>query len=406
MTIERIANGIQAVSVNAEGFLFEGMWDLPYGVSINSYVVGKEEVALIDGICGWDKTREGLDEFLQRADIKLENIKYVILNHMEPDHTEWINAIQEIYTDFDIYCSKQAKDLVEHFFGRTERVFPITDGQSLELKDGHKLTFVSAPGVHWPDTIMTFEETTQTLFSCDNFGAFGSLKSMTDEGMSEDDLVFFETQQQRYYADILATFSIAVGRSVSKAKALNPKIIAPGHGLVWKNDVNRIIADYERYVEYSKGTAKEEVLVLCGSMYGMSRKMAQYVGEVLDREGMKNEMISVNLTDLGTILQHAWSATGIIVVASTYELHLFPPMGYALEELGKKGVKNRIGFYTGSSGWSGGGDKEFNLILERNKMNWQLEEGYEFRGVPKPEDKAVIEKKVLAVIEKVKAAAI
>ena len=190
--------------------------------------------------------------------------------------------------------------------------------------------------------------------------------------------------------------------SIKKAKAKEPAIIAPGHGLVWKSNVDRIIQDYERYVEYAKGVAKEEVLVLCGSMYGMSEKMAHHISRILDREGMKNRMISVNTTDLGTILQHAWSATGIIVVASTYELHLFPPMAYALEEMGKKNIKNRIGFYTGSYGWSGGGNKEFNAILDRNRMKWDLLEGYEFRGTPKDEDKKVVEEKVLEVVKKVR----
>lgn len=402
MTITPIAEGIQLVSVNAEGFLFEGMWDLPYGVSINSYVVGQKEVALIDGICGWDQTKEGLDDFLDKAGIQLENIKYVILNHMEPDHTDWLGAFIKLYQDFDIYCSKQAGELVEHFFGKDDRIQVIKDGQTLELADGHKLTFISAPGVHWPDTIMTFEENTKTLFSCDNFGAFGLLKRHVDEFCTDEEMTFIETQQQRYYADILATFSTAVGLSINKAKAKDPAIIAPGHGLVWKNDVNRIISDYERYVAYAKGVAKEEVLVLCGSMYGMSEKMAKHIGEILEREGMAHQLISVNTTDLGTILQHAWSATGIIVVASTYELHMFPPMAYALEEMGKKNVKHRIGFYTGSYGWSGGGNKEFETILERNRMNWKLLEGFEFRGMPKEEDKQVVEEKVMEVIRQVR----
>lgn len=402
MTITPIAQGIQLVSVNAEGFLFEGMWDLPYGVSINSYVVGQKEVALIDGICGWDQTREGLDTFLKEAEIELENIKYVVLNHLEPDHTEWLGAFGDFHQDFDIYCSKMAADLVGHFYGKTDRIHVVKDGETLELADGHVLKFVSAPGVHWPDTILTFEETTKTLFSCDNFGSFGLLKRHVDEFCTEEEMQFIETQQQRYYADILATFSTAVGLSINKSKALEPKVIAPGHGLVWKNDVNRIISDYERYVAYAKGVAKEEVLILCGSMYGMSEKMAKHIAEVLDREGMKNQIISVNTTDLGTIIQHAWSATGIIVVASTYELHIFPPMAYALEEMGKKNVKNRIGFYTGSSGWSGGGNKEFEAILERNKMNWNLQPGYEFRGTPKEEDKRIVEEKVMEVIRQVR----
>ena len=114
MRVLPIAEGIQMVSVNAEGFLFEGMWDLPHGVSINSYVVGKEEVVLIDGICGWDQTEEGLHAFLEEAGIELENIKHVVLNHMEPDHTEWITAFLEIYSDVEFYCSKPAYKLLEH----------------------------------------------------------------------------------------------------------------------------------------------------------------------------------------------------------------------------------------------------------------------------------------------------
>lgn len=402
MTISPIAEGIQLVSVNAEGFLFEGMWDLPYGVSINSYVVGDEEVALIDGICGWDKTREGLDAFLEQTCIRLENIKYVVLNHMEPDHTEWIEAFLEIYSDFDIYCSKEAKDLLLAFFGKDSRIHAIADGDSLALGSGHRLTFIKAPGVHWPDTIMTFEEKTKTLFSCDQFGSFGCLTHMTDEECSEEELVFFETQQQRYYADILATFSVQAGRSIEKAKAKSPAIIAPGHGLVWKKDLARIIGDYERYVSYAKGAAKQEVLILWGSMYGMSGRMVKHIEEILEREGMPHSSIPVNTTDLGTILQHAWSATGIIVVAPTYEFNLFPPMITAVEEMGKKRVQGRVGFYTGSYGWSGGGKKEFDEILERTRMKWDLLEGYEFKGSPTQEARDIVEAKVLEVIEKVR----
>ncbi len=402
MKVFPIAEGIQMVSVNATGFLFEGMWDLPYGVSINSYVVGKEEVALIDGICGWDHTKEGLDTFLKEAGIKLEDIKHVVLNHMEPDHTEWISAFLELYTDFDFYCSKPASLLLEHFFGKDDRIKVVADGDTLELASGHKLTFVSAPGVHWPDTMMTFEETTKTLFTCDNFGSFGSLESLTDEGCEEKDLEFLETQQQRYYSNVLASFSTQVGRGVQKTRELNPAIIAPGHGLAWKKDVNRIMDDYDRYVQYSKGIAKEEVLVLWGSMYGMSGKMVQYIEEILEREGMTHKAIPVNTTDLGTIIQHAWSATGIIVVAPTYEFNLFPPMSYTVEEMGTKRVQGRVGFYTGSFGWSGGGKKHFAEIIERKKMNWDLVEGYEFKGTPKEEDKRVVEEKVLEVIKKVR----
>lgn len=403
MRILPIAEGIQMVSVNAEGFLFEGMWDLPHGVSINSYVVGKEEVVLIDGICGWDQTEAGLHAFLEEAGIELENIKHVVLNHMEPDHTEWITSFLEIYSDVEFYCSKPAYKLLEHYFGKTDRITVVGEGDVLEIGDGHKLTFISAPGVHWPDTIMTFEETTKTLFSCDNFGAFGSLTHLTDEGCEEKDLVFLETQQQRYYADILATFSTQVGRSVQKAREKNPAIIAPGHGMVWKKDVNRIMDDYDRYVRYAKGTAKEEVLIVRGSMYGMSDIMAKHIEEILEREGIPYTSVPVNTTDLGTILQYAWSATGIIAVASTYEFNLFPPMSYAIEEMGTKKVQGRVGFYTGSSGWSGGGKKHFEEIIERKKMNWDLVEGYEFRGIPSDEDKKIAEERVLEVVQKIKA---
>lgn len=406
MTISPIAQGIQIVSVNAEGFLFEGMWDLPYGVSINSYVVGDKEVALIDGICGWDKTKEGLDRFLEEAEIELENIKYVILNHMEPDHTEWIDSFLKIYSDVDIYCSKEAQDLLLHFFGQDSRIHAVVEGDSLSLASGHTLTFIKAPGVHWPDTIMTFEETTRTLFSCDQFGSFGCLNHMTDEECTEEELVFYEAQQQRYYADILATFSVQAGRSIEKAKAKDPAIIAPGHGLVWKKDLARIIGDYERYVSYAKGVAKEEVLVLWGSMYGMSERMVRHIEGVLEREGMKYSSIPVNTTDLGTVLQYAWSASGIIVVAPTYEYHLFPPMELAVEEMGKKRVQGRIGFYTGSFGWSGGGKREFNEILERTRMKWDLVDGYEFKGTPTQEAKDIVESRVLEVIEKVRSCAL
>lgn len=387
MRVEKVREGIYGITENLEGVLFEGMWEMPKGVSVNSYVVKGEKAAFIDGVFGWDGKKESMDKLLEEAGLSLDDVEYIVINHMEPDHSSWIEDLDALGKELEIYCSKESAGTLKAFFGREDRITVVEDGDKLDLGGGRVLHFIKTPNIHWPDTIMTYEETSKVLFSCDAFGSFGKLSYLFDDQYSEEEKEEFETQQIRYFSNILGTFTPMVGRGIDKARAFDIEVVAPGHGMVWRKEPGRIIEDFERYVSYQKGVAKKKVLLLWGSMYGMTRKMVDAIEATLEEEGMDYTSLCVTETDMGTVLEHAWASTGIIIAAPTYEYKIFPPMASVLDEMGRKRIQNRLALYAGSYGWSGGAIKEFKEILKRNMMKWEVLHAMEFNGSPLKEDK-------------------
>lgn len=386
MRVEKVRNGIYGITENLEGVLFEGMWEMPKGVSVNSYVVKGEKAAFIDGVFGWDGTRESMDKVLAEMNLTLDDVEYIVINHMEPDHSSWIADLDSLGKELEIYCSKESASILKAFFGREDRITVVEDGDTLDLGDGRILHFAKTPNIHWPDTIATYDEKSKVLFSCDAFGSFGKLTHFFDDEYTEEERDEFETQQIRYFSNILGTFTPMVGKGIERVKKFDIEVVAPGHGMVWRENPNKIIADFERYVSYQKGLAKEKVLVLWGSMYGMTRKMVDAIEETLKEENMDYVSLCVTETDMGTVLEHAWASTGIIIAAPTYEYKIFPPMASVLDEMGRKRIQNRLALYAGSYGWSGGAIKEFNEIMKRNIMKWDVLHAMEFNGTPLEED--------------------
>ena len=273
MNITSAADGIYRLSANAEDILFEGLWPIPNGVSMNSYIVQGEKTAIIDGVCGWDGVPQTLFSQFEQAGIDVNSIDYVVINHMEPDHSGWLEDFRKIRPDFTIVTSKKAVPMLESFYGIHNRVIEVGDGDSLDLGAGRVLAFAEIPNVHWPETIATFDTLSGTLFSCDAFGSFGAISDAPyDDQLSAEQIEFFEAEAVRYYANIVAAFSTPVKKAIEKCGTLPIRIVAPGHGIVWRRDPHKIINDYRRYAEYQKGPARDEVTLIWGSMYGMTEK--------------------------------------------------------------------------------------------------------------------------------------
>jgi flavorubredoxin len=155
MQERNIAQDTYQLSINVENILFEGFWEIPKGVTLNSYIVKGEKTAIIDGVIGWDGIPETLFDFLGQIEVSPESVEYLIVNHMEPDHSGWIDAFKKINPNVKIACSKKAKDLLASFYGQTENITVVSDGDTLDLGRGHVLSFTEIPNVHWPDTIDT-----------------------------------------------------------------------------------------------------------------------------------------------------------------------------------------------------------------------------------------------------------
>ncbi|NLW60769.1 MAG: FprA family A-type flavoprotein [Firmicutes bacterium] len=398
----KIADGIHMLTMNVEDILFEGIWEIANGVTLNSYIVQGEKAAIIDGVIGWDGIPETLYRSLAEIGVDLQKIDYLVVNHMEPDHSGWIANFRKIKDDFTVICTEKAAKMVASFYGE-DKIRIVQEGDTLDLGKGKLLSFHPVPNVHWPDTMYTYERQTKTLFSCDMFGAFGRMgEHCFDDELTPEEIAFFEAEGIRYYSNVMTTFTSSLRKALAKAKALDIKTIAPGHGPVYRKNPQKIIDDYTRFSQYADGAGKNEVAILWGSMYGMTAKAVDYVESILQREGVKYNRLEMPLESDSEMIATVFKSAGIIVAAPTYEYKLFPPVAAALNELGRKRISGKLAFRFGSYGWSGGAEKELKEIIARNNMNWEFIDSVEFEGAPKQEDLMKVEAGVLALLERMK----
>lgn len=396
-----IIKDIYMLSMNVSDILFEGIWDIANGVSLNSYIVKGGKTAIIDGVIGWDGVPENLYKNLEEINVDPEDIDYLIVNHMEPDHSGWIENFLKINKNFTIVCTEKAANLVYSFYGDKVKIKTVKEGDTLDLGNGKLLSFHPVPNVHWPDTMYTYEVDTKILFSCDMYGAFGKMEEhYFDDELTVEEVEMFENEGIRYYSNVMNTFRPAVKKAIEKSKELDIKIIAPGHGPVYRENPQKIIDDYTRFTKYSEGAGKNEVTILWGSMYGMTKKAVDFAKAILKREGIKVNDLQMPYESDSEVVASIFKAAGIIIAAPTYEYNLFPPVAAAIDEVGRKKITNKLAFRFGSYGWSGGAEKELKEIVEKKKMKWDFIESVEFEGSPKEEDFNEIEAGILDLIEK------
>ncbi len=399
----KIADDIHMLSMNVSDMLFEGIWEIANGVTLNSYIVKGEKTAIIDGVIGWDGVPETLYSNLEEIGVAPENIDYLIVNHMEPDHSGWIESFEKINNNFTILCTDKAAKLVSSFYGNSGRIKAVKEGDTLNLGKGKVLSFHPVPNVHWPDTMFTYEADTKTLFSCDMYGAFGKMEEHHfDDEMTSEEIEFYETEGIRYYSNVMTTFTSMLKKAIQKSKEFDIKIIAPGHGPIYRKNPQKIIDDYTRFSQYAVGAGKNEISILWGSMYGMTEKAVNFAESILKREGIKVNKLKMPLESESEMIATVFKSAGIIIAAPTYEYKLFPPVAAAIDELGRKRITGKAAFRFGSYGWSGGAEKELKEIIERNNMKWDFVDSVEFEGSPKEEDLIKIESGILELIKKMK----
>ncbi len=399
----KIAKDIHMLSMNVSDILFEGIWDIANGVTLNSYIVKGDKTAIIDGVIGWDGLSETLYEHLQKMDLEPKDIDYLIVNHMEPDHSGWIKDFKNINDKFTIICTDKAAKLVSSFYGDAIDIRVVKEGDKLDLGKGKVLSFHPTPNVHWPDTMLTYEEDSKVLFSCDMYGSFGKIQDhYFDDELTKEETEMFEDEGIRYYSNVMNTFRHAIKKAIEKTEELDIKIIAPGHGPVYRENPGKIIEDYRRYNKYSEGAGKNEVCILWGSMYGMTEVGVNHVKDILKKEGIKANILKMPFENDSEVIANVFRSAGIIIAAPTYEYNLFPPVAAALDEIGRKKISNKAAFRFGSYGWSGGAEKELKEILERRRMDWDFLESVEFEGAPSKEDLDKVEDKLHQLIEKMK----
>jgi len=360
--------------------LFEGIWPISQeGVSYNAYLIDDEKKAIID----LAKAFKG-DAFLEQVDelIDVRELDYVVMNHLEPDHSGLLSIIRRIAPDVTLICSKKASDMLATFFQVTENVQVVGDGEELSLGK-HTLRFFSTPMVHWPETMMTYVVQDEILFACDAFGSYGALRGaiFDDECIDHQ---FYEQQALRYYVNIVALFSNAVLRAIAKLDGLPISVIAPSHGLVWRDDPGRIVTLYKKWAEYARGPGEVGVTLLYASMYGNTEMMMNAVARGISDQDVPVEIYDVTRTHASYILPSLWTQRGVLVGAPTYEGGLFPLMAHTLDMAGQKKIRDRKVAYFGSFGWSGGARREVEQIADG--LTWEMVDTFEFCGIPTEED--------------------
>ena len=365
-----IAKDIFYVGVNDRiKHKFENMLPLPYGVSYNSYLITDEKTALIDtvdvcyGEVFIDKIKSQLGE---------KSVDYLIINHMEPDHSGSISLIRKYYPNMTIVGNKKTLEMLEGYYGIDDNTLEISDGEVLSLGK-HKLQFHFTPMVHWPETMMTYDETENVLFSGDAFGCFGTLDGgVMDTEMNVDK---YWDEMIRYYANIVGKYGAPVQKALQKLTPLDIKIICSTHGPVWKEYVSKAVDIYDRMSRYE---GKEGAVVVYGSMYGNTERMAEAVAQGLTMGGIKNVVLhNVSKSDASVILRDIFKYKGLVLGSPTYSNELYPEIDSLLKKMEIRGIKKRDFAYFGSFTWAGIANKklaEFGEKMKWRTINFTVEE--------------------------------
>ncbi|MGD1823271.1 MAG: FprA family A-type flavoprotein [Pleomorphochaeta sp.] len=365
--------------------LFEGIWPIPNGVMLNSYLVkGADKTVLIDYVKDWDGAKDNVDQELSSLDM-LNKIDYLVINHMEPDHTGALKEFAQANPNLQILCSKKAVPLIQAFYGISENVRAVADGEILDL-GGKTLQFFMTPNVHWPETMMTYLVEDKTLFSCDAFGAYGVYKNSYDDELTKEEWDLLLPESERYYANIISSFSAFTLRAIKKLEAIEVKVICPSHGIVWRNNPKQIIDIYERLANYGKGKREKEITLIWSSMYGNTQALVESIVKGVESVGgVKLHIFQVPQEHESFVLEKVWRSEGIIVGMPTYEYKMFPPMYNVLDQMDRSHVNGRKIARFGSYGWSGGALKQFMPFVESMKLDFIGE--VEYQGAPSEEDK-------------------
>jgi flavorubredoxin len=374
-----ISEDIYWIGVNdRETYFFEALWPIPNGVSYNAYIVLDEKVALIDTV----KINSSLS-YLDKIDKLLpagRKVDYLIINHMEPDHSGAIKVLLQQYPDIQIIGNQKTMAFLEGFYGIRDHCKVIAEGDVLDLGK-HQLAFYMTPMVHWPETMMTYDTMNHILFSGDAFGGFGTL----DGGIFDDEvnIAFYEDEIRRYFSNIVGKYGKTVLNAIRKLSKLDIQVVAPTHGPVWRKNPARIIEDYRRW---SNHETEPGVVVAYGSMYGNTEKMADKISRVLADEGIESiRVFNVSKIHVSYVINDIWRFTGLILGSCTYNMGLFPPMDTLMRALENRAMHNRALGIFGSYSWSGGGVKALTEFGERSK--WTLVPPVvEFQYSPKEPD--------------------
>lgn len=363
----KVTEGIYWIGGNdRETDLFEGLWSLPNGVAYNAYFIDDDKTALVDTI-----KSANLSDYIERLTSILgtgRKIDYLIVDHMEPDHSGSIRMLRQIWPDMKIVGNKKTIEMLNAFYRLTDGIIEVKEGDVLDL-GRHKLTFAMIPMVHWPESMVCYDITDKLLFSTDAFGGFSALEG----GIFDDELNMkhYEAETLRYFSNIVGRYAAPAQKAIAKVRALDVKIICPAHGPIYRTNPKHIIDLYDKW---SRNDTDEGVVVVYGSMYGNTKFMTDAIARAISEAGIKNVIVhDASRSNMSFMVRDIWQYRGLVLGSCTYNTELYPPVAALCRTLTNKMMKNRVLGICGSYSWSKGALAELQLFAEKNS-GWELVE--------------------------------
>ena len=358
--IRQLVNNIYYVGVNdRQKDLFENMLPLQYGVSYNSYLINDEKNVLVDTV-----EHPFVEQLINQVNSVLNGkpLDYLIVNHMEPDHSSGIKTLKLLYPDLQIILNAKTADMLNGYYGISDNLYIVKDGDTFST--GSKtLSFHFTPMVHWPEVMMTYVKEDELLFSADAFGCFGALNGAVID--SELDLTIHYNEMVRYYANIVGKYGLPVQNALKKLSGTPIKMICSLHGPVWKDEIAKVVGIYDTLSKYE---AEPGVVIVYGSMYGHTEQMAEAVAEGAASITKNVKVYDVSRTNASYILADIFRYKGFICGSPTYCNELYPEINSLLAKIKTRGIKNREFGCFGSFTWAGATLKNFKAFAE--EMKW------------------------------------
>ena len=353
---EEVTKNIINVGVNDPDItLFENQYDLPEGMAYNSYLIVDDKVCLMDSV-----DADVTDEWIANIDSALSDagkstIDYLVVQHMEPDHSGSILTLVKKFPSVQIYTSMGAQNMMKQFFDEdlSGQTTTIKEGDTLEL-GSHKLSFIAAPMVHWPEVMMTYESSEKVLFSADGFGKFGV------RGAEADD---WACEARRYYFNIVGKYGAQVQMLLKKLGGLDIQTICPLHGPVLREELPYFIGLYDTWSKYEP--EDKGILIACASIHGNTMKAAEFLRDELVSLGVEKVVLTdVPRADVAEVIEDAFRYDRMVLMSSSYDAGLFPPMETYLYHLVAKQYCNRKVALVQNGTWAPSAAKTMQKILE------------------------------------------
>lgn len=342
---------------------FENLFPIPQGVSYNSYLFRDNKTALLDTV-----DSAVTQQFLENVTHALDGraLDYLVVNHMEPDHCANIEELVKRYPEVQVVGNKKTFQLFSQFYHLdiSKNQYLVKEGDVLDLGT-HKLEFFFAPMVHWPEVMLTYEQTKKILFSADAFGTFGALNG----NLFVDQVEYgrhFLSETRRYYANIIGKFGSQVQTAFAKLPIPSISMICPLHGPIWRDDIKFIFDKYQDWSTYTP--EREGVVIAYASMYGNTEAAVNRLALLLSERGVKDiRMFDVSRTHLSYIVSDVWENSHLVVASPTYNMHLYSGMANLLEDLSALGLRNRKVAIVGNHSWASAAKKSMEEMVSSLK---------------------------------------